>query len=147
MLKSKSIHQLKSPDDGIRVCVMRRIKDYFVFDMWLQELSPSNELLDSYNKGLLDWDSYVRRFQVEVLDNPEKLPFLLTLKDLSSEGVVTLLCNEETDERCHRRLLIEKIEKLMKQDEHSQSQTSPQARGYSTVGLDLSVDKTESSRL
>jgi uncharacterized protein YeaO (DUF488 family) len=89
--------------------------------MWLQELSPSDELLDSYNKGLLDWDSYVSRFKMEVLENPQKLPFFLKLKELSSEGVVTLLCHEETDERCHRRLLIEKIENLMKQDEYSQS--------------------------
>jgi hypothetical protein len=84
--------------------------------MWLQELSPSDELLNFYNDGLLDWDAYVRRFTREVLTNPEKLPFLLTLKKMTSEGVVTLLCHEETDERCHRRLLIEKVENLMQRD-------------------------------
>jgi uncharacterized protein YeaO (DUF488 family) len=108
-LRSKSIHQPASPDDGIRICVMRRIKADFDFDVWLPALAPSNELLDAYRSGETDWDNFERLFQKEVLENEEKKPYLEMLQYLCEHYAVTLLCHEETDEKCHRRLLIEKI--------------------------------------
>ncbi|MDR1508297.1 MAG: DUF488 domain-containing protein [Synergistaceae bacterium] len=89
---------------------MRRIKDSYHFDLWLQALSPSAELLDSYNSGQLDWNTYVQRFSEEVLENPGKTPDFEFLQKLVCKGTVTLLCHEKSDEKCHRRLLIEKIQ-------------------------------------
>ncbi|MDR1481401.1 MAG: DUF488 domain-containing protein [Synergistaceae bacterium] len=88
---------------------MRRIKGDYCFDLWLQELSPSEKLLEDYNAGYLDWDAYVQRFSEEVLNNPEKTSAFTALKELARKGTVTLLCHEESDKKCHRRLLIEKI--------------------------------------
>ena len=108
-IQSKSIHAPKDISDGIRVCVMRRIRSTFDFDVWLPALAPSNQLLDACKEGKINWEGYVERFSQEVLENPQKAPFFQMLRLLSESSVVTLLCHEETDEKCHRRLLIEKL--------------------------------------
>ncbi len=111
-LLSKSIHAPREREDGIRICVMRRIKDDFDFDMWWPALAPSTELLNAYNAGEVTWEKYLPRFEGEVLNNSEKMPYFQALRSLSQNTVVTLLCHEEDDEFCHRRLLIEKVRSL-----------------------------------
>ena len=89
---------------------MRRLgKGMTDFDVWLPALAPSDELLDDCIKGRENWDGYVKRFSLEVLENPQKQPFFQMLHFLSQNSTVTLLCHEHTDEKCHRRLLIEKL--------------------------------------
>ncbi|MDR0957181.1 MAG: DUF488 domain-containing protein [Candidatus Nomurabacteria bacterium] len=113
-IKSKSIHAVTGADDGIRICIMRRVKPEYDFNIWLPELSPSDELLEDYNTGRIDWDGYVPRFTAEVLDNPTRTKYFEIVRDIAKKYPITLLCHEDTDEKCHRRLVIEKIATLEK---------------------------------
>jgi uncharacterized protein YeaO (DUF488 family) len=112
LLRSKSVHEPRSPEDGVRICVMRRIKENFDFDMWLPVLAPSEELLRVYNDGKVGWDDYVKMYTSEVLNNRDNGKFFRMLRELALEGTVTLLCHEKTDEMCHRRLIIDKVMNL-----------------------------------
>jgi uncharacterized protein YeaO (DUF488 family) len=106
-LKTKSIFTKPSLDDGLRICIMRKYyrqkhPKYFGVDKHWIELSPSEELLKDYHKGL-PWEDYVGRFTQEVLvpqaDKIKELAHMATSKD------ITLLCYERTPENCHRRLV------------------------------------------
>ena len=106
-LKTKSIRAPISPEDGLRICVMRsydRAKhpEYQETDQHIVELSPSRDLLEALHAGL-SWEDYVARFSREVL-----IPQQDRIRDLARQAIernITLLCYEETPENCHRRLL------------------------------------------
>ena len=106
-LKTKSILAEASPGDGFRICIMRKYdpgkhKDYAKADVHWIELSPSEELLKDYHKGL-PWEDYVSRFTQEVLGIQTE-----RIKWVAHEALrkdITLLCYEETPENCHRRLV------------------------------------------
>jgi uncharacterized protein (DUF488 family) len=73
----------------------------------LPELAPTKERLDDYRKDH-DWNRYVQRF--EALMDIRRIPE--TLDRASFESVVScLLCSELTPERCHRRLVAERLAK------------------------------------
>jgi uncharacterized protein (DUF488 family) len=71
----------------------------------LPDLAPTREILDSYRKNH-DWDEYTRRFE-QLMDQravPESLD-----RQVFENGPVCLLCSEETPDRCHRRLVAERL--------------------------------------
>ena len=41
MIKNKSILTSKSEEYGTRICVMRWVKDFYDYDEWIIDLSPS----------------------------------------------------------------------------------------------------------
>ena len=70
-------------------------------------LAPTQELLDTYKKRRGSWDDYERQFLELVRERrvEEKL-------DRASFAVPTvLLCSEPTAEHCHRRLVVEYLDK------------------------------------
>jgi uncharacterized protein (DUF488 family) len=69
------------------------------------ELAPSNELLDRYRKDK-DWTAYIRDFEF-VLGSTEALQTMDEL--LTREDRVALLCSEEKPDKCHRRLVAERM--------------------------------------
>ena len=71
----------------------------------LPELAPSDEILSEYRKDH-DWERYVRRF--EALMDERGVPASLD-RELFAERVCCLLCSEATPERCHRRLVAERL--------------------------------------
>ena len=71
----------------------------------LPELAPSDEILSEYRKDR-DWGRYVRRF--EALMDERGVPASLD-RALFAERVCCLLCSEATPERCHRRLVAERL--------------------------------------
>jgi uncharacterized protein (DUF488 family) len=70
-------------------------------------LSPTPELLADYRKHGLSWPEYEGRFRALMAERqPEKL------LDPESFAVPTvLLCSETTAERCHRRLVLEHLQR------------------------------------
>ena len=103
MIKVKSILDKKNEDDGVRVCVMRFVKNFYDYDEWFRELAPSIELLNDYRKRRIDWSEYERRYFKEMESKKE---LIKELKKRSDEGeVISLLCWERDDRLCHRRLL------------------------------------------
>lgn len=113
MLKTKSIQSRALKSDGLRICIMRRPGEYENWDIWMPKLSPSHELLNAYKHENLSWDKMIKRFSKEVLKKQKRL--IVWLSQLALEQTVTLLCWEETAERCHRKLIAEACQKEQKQ--------------------------------
>lgn len=102
-LRTKSILAEPSPEDGWRICVMRKIRPDYKFDMWWPVLAPSLELLKGYKDEDISWQEYIPIFQREVLEG--KAEYVKELAEISAQRDVTILCYEKTSEKCHRRLL------------------------------------------
>ena len=110
MLKTKSIQSKSTKTDGIRICIMRRIKPEYKFDIWIQPLSPSTELLKSYHDKKIDWEQFEIKFTKQVLDKQEK--YLKILLDIATTNTTTILCWEKTPGKCHRRLVAQRLKKI-----------------------------------
>jgi len=68
-------------------------------------LAPTEEILTEYRKDH-KWDKYVERF--EALMDERNIPKSLD-RTLIEEKACCLLCSEETPDKCHRRLVAERI--------------------------------------
>ena len=71
----------------------------------LPELAPSAAIRDDYRKDH-DWERYVPRF--EALLDARGIPDILDRASFEA-SVSCLLCSEPTPERCHRRLVAERL--------------------------------------
>jgi len=71
----------------------------------LPQLAPSDEIRDAYRQDH-DWERYVPRF--EALMDERGIPETLD-RHLFAGRVSCLLCSEPTSERCHRRLVAERL--------------------------------------
>ena len=110
MIKGKSIQLKRDKDDGIRICIMRFVRKYYDYDILMQELAPSVELLTDYKKGKINWEGYEKRYLEEIKDKDDDVQRII---ELSKEKIVTLLCWEFDDKFCHRRLVINEINKKL----------------------------------
>jgi len=114
-ITTKSFQAKKTKKDGFRVCVMRRIKPEFDFDIWIPKLSPTEDLLEKYViQKKIKWVEFRKLFNKVVLDKNLQLIKLLVL--LSKEQRVTLLCWEKSADRCHRSLILNKCKEYMKNE-------------------------------
>lgn len=68
-------------------------------------LAPSREILSDYRADA-DWPRYVARF--EALMDERSIPDVLDRETFESR-TACLLCSEATPERCHRRLVAERL--------------------------------------
>ncbi|MBI5827022.1 MAG: DUF488 family protein [Deltaproteobacteria bacterium] len=134
MIKTRSIYSQKSEDDGVRVLVTRywpRGVKKDAIDRWFRDLGPAPELIRLWKSGEIAWE----RFRKEYLDEYRSLDKSVLLKELKDfirgagesagsggKGTVgrrgagvgrdaTLLCTCRMDERCHRDILKELLEK------------------------------------
>ncbi len=73
--------------------------------LYLPELAPSGEIRDAYRKDH-DWEHYVPRF--EALMDARGIPETLDRASFEEKSSC-LLCSEPTPERCHRRLVAERL--------------------------------------
>ncbi len=71
----------------------------------LPQLAPSDEILTTYRKDK-KWPLYVQSF--EALMDERDMPGSLEMS-LFQEGHTCLLCSEHTPDKCHRRLVAERI--------------------------------------
>ena len=71
----------------------------------LPELAPTEVILKTYRADK-NWDEYVRRF--ERLMDDRRIPDEID-RTLFESGPVCLLCSEAGPERCHRRLVAERL--------------------------------------
>lgn len=120
-LYTKCILHEPEPEDGLRVSVMSRhtlddgvtpdwrIRDY---DIHVPSLGPSPRLIGSYKRKKIEWNEFARRY-LEEIRMPKKHASVKTLARAASEYNITILCVEETADRCHRRLLAEECLRLM----------------------------------
>lgn len=71
----------------------------------LPELAPTKDILKEYRAGG-DWARYVERF--ETLMDARRIPAALPRDEFEAQ-VSCLLCSEATPEKCHRRLVAERL--------------------------------------
>jgi uncharacterized protein (DUF488 family) len=71
----------------------------------LHQLAPTDELLSSYRQDK-KWPAYVQRF--EALMDERDIPGSID-PALFNEGHTCLLCSEDTADKCHRRLVAERM--------------------------------------
>lgn len=109
-LKAKSIQERKSKSDGIRICIMRRIKPEFEFDIWIPNLGPSTKLLASYHEEKLNWEQFSNKYKKEVFRKQDV--YLKLILDLAIKQTVTILCWEPKGENCHRLILAERLKEM-----------------------------------
>lgn len=72
---------------------------------YLPALAPSEDIMTAYRKDH-DWGAYVTRF--EALMDARGVPQTLD-RSLFAEQACCLLCSEATPDRCHRRLVAERL--------------------------------------
>ncbi len=73
--------------------------------LYLPELAPTKEILSEYRSSS-DWERYERRFK-RLMDERD-IPKGLNQADFANHACC-LLCSEPTPEKCHRRLVAERL--------------------------------------
>jgi len=82
-----------------------------LYDVWLPELAPSEELLKAAAPARTDreWKTFVRRYRAEMKRSPAaRLLDLLAALSQRTDFSVGCYCQDET--RCHRSVLRELLE-------------------------------------
>jgi uncharacterized protein (DUF488 family) len=74
------------------------------------ELAPPDDLLQRYRDDK-DWDAYVVDYDRVVLGSPEALAAMRAIEE--DVRTSALLCSEPTPEKCHRRLLADRMNELL----------------------------------
>ena len=70
------------------------------------ELAPTKQMLDDYKKRRGDWNTYETRF-LDLMS--ERRVEQAVAKEVVSNGC--LLCSEDTPNHCHRRLVVEYLDR------------------------------------
>lgn len=105
MIKTKCIYEQPSPEDGLRLLIMRKWPRGIAKNKvhaWRKEFAPSEELLSAWRTRKINWDEFEKRYEQEM---QEKEEFLKWLAERAEKETITLLCWERKDEYCHRRVL------------------------------------------
>ncbi|MBI5235468.1 MAG: DUF488 family protein [Deltaproteobacteria bacterium] len=110
MIKTKSIYEAPSDDDGLRVLVTRywpRGVKKEVRALWVRELGPESELIKRWKSGAMSWAEFKAAYSLEHKGHVKKtaLDELRQAMKADDSGVVTLLCVCADEKRCHRTIL------------------------------------------
>lgn len=135
MIYTRCIFSQDEGRDGIRISVMSRhtLNDgltpdpritMYSYNLWMQELAPPTKLVGDYYKRGLPWEKFSEEYQ-KFLKEPGMATRVKALAKLGLEKTVTLLCAEETADKCHRRLLAEECQRYEPslKVEHKDSET------------------------
>ena len=77
------------------------------------ELAPSEELLNKWKCGEIDWKEY-REIFLEEMENPESQSRLRRIAEKVAERKdVRLICYEDEDKHCHRHILKSLVEEKL----------------------------------
>lgn len=105
MIKTKCLFAPVEESDGTRIAVLGEVPHRVSVDELYPELAPSKELLYDYKYHGLSWEDYEIEFTWQMSGRrPRRRIIELAARSKAGE-VITLLCYEKTDEKCHRRLV------------------------------------------
>lgn len=106
--KRISVMSRHTKEDGITPD--ERIVKGVNFDEWRKEFAPPDVLVGSYYRKELSWEDFERKY-LEFLRSEEIKPKVESFAKRCTEETITLMCIEDTADRCHRRLLAEELQK------------------------------------
>ena len=92
----------KYPD--IKYFLAKCAKCYYRSD---KNFSPSESTLNDYKKKVIDWEEYVRQFNVTMEKRNIRKYIKEKYTDILDKETICFLCSEETPENRHRRLIAE----------------------------------------
>ena len=107
----------RTPAEGLRIGTVRfpprgvpkdQIAARNLYDVWLPELAPSRELIQSARAADTPraWQTFAKRYRREMAA-PEKAHLLRLLAALSRDSRFSVGCYCENEARCHRSVLRE----------------------------------------
>lgn len=109
-LYTKSVQVPASPEDGVRVCIMRRPGEDVQWDVWMPHLAPSHEVLTARHQGVMTKPEFNTWFEKHVLQDQRH--YLELLIDMAKNRKITILCWEEDPTTCHRKLVADECKKI-----------------------------------
>ena len=110
MIKIKRAYEKPSKDDGYRILVDRLwprgvTKNKARIDLWLKEVSPSNELRKWFSHDLEKWNEFKKRYRIEL---KKKKELLQKIKEVEKESkIVTLVYAAKDDVHNNAVFLLE----------------------------------------
>lgn len=101
----RRVYEAAEPDDGTRVLVDRMwprglAKRNAVLDMWLKDVTPSNELRRWYHQDSTRFEEFQERYRRELAE-PAAREAARQLRAVATEGRVTLLTASKDVEHSH----------------------------------------------
>jgi len=78
-------------------------------------LAPSRELLNDWKEGKITWEEYAKRYRTEILNNPLAIKRIKELIEISKTKDVYLISYEKPPKQSHRYVLLDIINKFMKE--------------------------------
>ena len=120
MLKTKCILLQRDYSDGTRISIMSRhtlndgtTPDLRItensYDEWRKEFAPPQKLIGDYHKRNLPWEEFEKRYLGYLRIIYKRVG---KLSEIALGEDITLLCIEESPEKCHRRLLAEECKRI-----------------------------------
>lgn len=113
-IRTKRVYDAPSPDDGVRLLVMRRwpraiSKDRV--DEWNKQLGAPDDLIEDWMARGIDWEEFTRRYS-EAMEGQQDV--ISELARRAADERITLLCGCRDRRHCHRTLLKKMIEQRAK---------------------------------
>ena len=112
-IRIKRIYDPPSPQDGFRILVDRLwprglSKEKAKVDLWLREISPSNELRKWYSHDPAKWAEFKKKYLGEIKEKKEEFDLL---RKKAREGTVTFLFSSKEDKLNNAVALKEFVER------------------------------------
>jgi uncharacterized protein YeaO (DUF488 family) len=116
MIKTKRIYDLPEAGDGFRILVDRLwprglTKEKARVDLWLKEISPSNELRKWYSHDPEKWTEFKRKYRGEIEGKKQEFA---TLRQKAKAGTVTFLFSSKEEKLNNAAALKELVESKRK---------------------------------
>ncbi|RJP59930.1 MAG: DUF488 family protein [Ignavibacteriales bacterium] len=102
MIKVKRVYEEPSKEDGFRILVDRLwprglTKEKAKVDLWLKEISPSNELRKWYHDNFDEWNEFKKKYKNELKDKTETVAELKQL--IKKNKIVTFVYSSKEEEK------------------------------------------------
>jgi uncharacterized protein YeaO (DUF488 family) len=115
-IRIKRIYDPPSPQDGFRILVDRLwprglSKEKAKVDLWLREISPSNELRKWYGHDPDKWNEFKKKYLEEIEAKNDEFDFL---RKKAQEGTVTFLFSSREEKLNNAQALKEFVESKRK---------------------------------
>lgn len=113
----KRIYEVPHENDGYRIFLDRlwprgQKKEDAKFDEWRKDITPSKDLRQWFHENTdLHWEVFQGRYRMEILQNPDFIPFT---REIETYPVVTFLTAAKDIEQSHLPILKEVIEEYIK---------------------------------
>ena len=113
MIKIKRVYEDYSKTDGIRILVDRLwprgiSKEHAEIDLWIKEITPSNDLRKWYHNNLEKRDQFKKKYLLELENNIDSLNKIK--KMINEQEIITLLSASKDTKPIHAVVLKQKFE-------------------------------------